>query len=104
MDGKVLTVLLNHARDYMTQTPKRYSKDPVDVFFNDAYLPCQSVTVLSHQCIMPPLRTKDGAIVTTESDQTRILPNVLVQGWPHGGAVRVVWYSDDRAVSPYTVS
>ncbi len=98
INGQAFRAVLNDTRDRMSRRPRRFTSDTVDLFFENTFIACQNLTVLSSQCVMPPLRDKDGTIITVNG-ASNILGQMYVKGWPGSNEPIIGWYSDDRASS-----
>lgn len=97
ISGKALQAILHDTRDRMSRRPRRFTSDTLDVFFGNTFVACQYLTVVSSQHVMPPLRDKDGTIITVDG-AANILGQTYVRGWPGSNTPMVGWYPDDRAL------
>lgn len=97
MSGEALRAILNDTRDRMSRRPRRHTSDMVDLFLENTFLVCQHITVVSSQHVMPPLRDKDGTVITVTA--SNILGQTFLHGWPGSNEPMVCWYRDDRHTS-----
>ncbi len=94
MNGEALRVILNDTRDRMSRRPRRHTTETVDLFFENSFVACQHLSVVSSRFVMPPLRDHDGTIVTVTA--SHILGEVYIKGWPESNEPMVGWYPEDR--------
>lgn len=97
ISGKAFQAILHDTRDRMSRRPRRFTSDTLDVFFGNTFVACQYLTIVSSQHVMPPLRDKDGTIITVDG-AANILGQTYVRGWPGSNTPMVGWYPDDRTL------
>jgi len=94
--GNPIKAFRDDAFQKMKRRPQAYhSDDPAEQFFRNTFLACKSTTVLCEQSVLPPLRTKNVTVVTTQSERTDIMEKMLIEGWPSHKQINIVWYSDE---------
>lgn len=97
MHGPAFELILKESMNRLTRPPQRYQGELLDIYLQQTFIPCQTLTVLCRQFVMEPLRTKDGTIMSV-SGADNILGNMYVQGWlDTNGEPTIGFYSDDRA-------